>query len=437
MIKRTLIIVLILLLAMSVSAQEANPVTVIDAYGNEVTIEDTSRIVTIGGAVTETVYALGFSENIVGVDESSIYPTEALELPIIGYLRYLAAEPILEVEPTLIITTEDAGPQEVVDLLESAGITFLVVPAEDTVEGAIAKIRTIAQALDSVELGETLIADLQADIETASTLTASLDSTPRVLFLFLRGQAVQGLAGTGTGADEMIRLAGGENAFIDSEGYQALTAEAVITAQPDIIVTTSNGIDSIGGIDALLELPGVSDTPAAQTGRIISTLDDLYLLGFTSRMGGAVLDFTYLLHEELPRSVTTVARLDGRFEILIQAIEIAEYGALFEGEGPYTVFAPAPSAFEALPEGMLAGLFSSPISVQAVIGFHVVEGHYTVEQLLMMDGQQLSTLLGAPLTITVEGDTLLINGVAIAESDITADNGILHMIDGVLLPARP
>lgn len=437
MIKRTLLIVLILLLAMSVSAQEANPVTVIDAYGNEVTIEDTSRIVTIGGAVTETVYALGFSENIVGVDESSIYPAEALELPIIGYLRYLAAEPILEVEPTLIITTQDAGPQEVVDLLESAGITFLVVPAEDTVDGAITKIRTIAQALDSVELGETLIADLQADIETATTLTDSLDSSPRVLFLFLRGQAVQGLAGTGTGADEMIRLAGAENAFPDADGYQALTAEAVITAQPDIIVTTSNGIDSIGGMDALLALPGVSDTPAAQNGRIIASMDDMYLLGFTSRLGDAVLDFTYLLHEDLPRSVTTVARLDGRFDTLIEAIEIAEYQALFEGEGPYTIFAPAPTAFDALPPALLEGLFSSPISVQAVIGFHVVEGNYTAEQLMTMDGQQLPTLLGAPLMITVDGDTLLVNGVTITEPDITADNGILHMIDGVLMPERP
>ena len=436
MVKRAVLSLLMLLVSITIVAQD-DPVTVIDAYGNEVTIVDTSRIITIGGAVTETVYALGFGDHIVGVDESSIYPQEAFDLPQIGYLRFLFAEPILEAEPTLIITTEDAGPEEVVDILESAGITFLVVPAEDTIDGAIAKIRTIAQALDSVDLGETLIADLEADIITAEALTAGLDTTPRVLFLFLRGQAVQGMAGLNTGADEVLRLAGAENAFAIADGYQALTAEAVITAQPDIIVTTSNGIDSIGGMDALLALPGIADTPAAQNGRIIASLDDLYLLGFTSRLGDAVLDFTYLLHEELPRTLPVVARLDGRFEVLLQALDIAEYDTLLSGEQSYTVFAPSQEAMDALPDGLLAGLFTSPISVQAVIGSHILEGNYSFDDLRGMDGEQIETLFGTSITITVDGETVLIDGISIIEADITASNGILHVIDGMFMPTRP
>jgi iron complex transport system substrate-binding protein len=435
----SLCLLIFVLSAAPAAAQDeaSGPVTVVDAYGEEVVIEDASRIISIGGAVTETIYALGLGDNIIAVDESSIYPAAAFDLPQIGYLRFLSAEPILAYNPTLIIATDDAGPPEVVQQLRDVGVTFLIVPAEDTLEGAIDKLMTIAAALDRVEAGQALVDDMRASVADAGNLVSTLDARPRVMFLFLRGMSVLGVSGAGTGADEMIRLAGAENAVTSYEGYQPLTAEAVVAAAPDVILVTTNGIDSIDGLDALLELPGVAQTPAAQNGRIIASMDDLYLLGFTSRMGDAIIDLTYLVHTELPRPLPIVARLRGDSATLVRALQIAGQWDMLSGEGPFTVFAPQQSAFDDLPPGLLEGLFSSPISVQAVIGFHIVPDLLTYADLLGMDGESLPTLLGTPLSVTVEGDTVFINGVAIAEPDVMASNGVLHYIDGVLLPERP
>ena len=134
---------LVLLVTATVAFAQDNdpPYTVVDAFGEEVVIEDISRIVTIGGAVTEIVYELGLGDNIIAVDTSSIYPDAATEKPDVGYLRFLSAEPILSFEPTLIITTDDAGPPETLQLLGEVGVTVLVTPAENTVQGAEDKIR--------------------------------------------------------------------------------------------------------------------------------------------------------------------------------------------------------------------------------------------------------------------------------------------------------
>lgn len=434
-----LMIVLIALLAVApLYAQEAEPVTVTDANGNEVVIEDASRIITIGGTVTETVFALGLQDQIIAIDDSSIYPAAIIsELPSVGYLRFLTAEPILALEPTLIIATQDVGPQEVVEQLQASGITFLIVPAVDTPDGAVQIITTIAAALSSDEAGAAIVEGLQADIATAEALTATVETTPRVMFIFARGEGVTGIAGTNTGADEMIALAGGENAVTDYEGYEAISAEAVIAADPDIIVTTSNSIESLGGIETFTALPGIAETTAAQNGNILYSMDDLYLLGFGPRTGDAVLDLTYLLHPELPRPLPVVLRLQGDFPILLQALDIAGQVEFYSGEGPYTLFAPNGDAFATLPPGLLGGLFSSPISVQAVIAYHVVEGIYTAEDLAALDGQSLTSLLGQELAITIADDgTVLVNDVAVVAADLEASNGIIHVVGGVLLPTR-
>lgn len=127
------------------------------------------------------------------------------------------------------------------------------------------------------------------------------------------------------------------------------------------------------------------------------------------------------------------------FEILVEALEIAEYVELLSGDTEFTVFAPSQEAFDGMPPGMLDGLFSSPISVQAVIGFHIVEGTYTAEDLVALDGQMLMSYFGAPLAIALDDDgNVVINGLAtVVTPDITATNGVIHVVDSVLVPERP
>ena len=434
-----ILIVLLLLTGSTITAQretsEWEPVTVTDAFGDEVTITDPSRIITLGGAVTEVVYALGWGENIVALDESSIYPPEeTATLPQVGYLRFLSAEPVLSVAPTLIIATEDAGPEEAVLQLENAGVTFLVVPAEDTLEGAREKIRTIATALNEVELGEEFISRMDRDITRAQALVDTTETRPRVMFVYARGRAVLTVSGTGTGADEMIRLAGAENAIQDVEGYIPMTAEAVAAAQPDIILAATLGADSVGEIGGLTNLPGVSLTPAAAEGRIY-TMDDLYLLGFTPRLGDAILDLTYLLHDELPRPVPTVARLTNRFPTLVEALNISGLEDALADNEAVTLFLPTEDAFNALPTDLTDAIFNSAITVQAAISFHTVEAVFTADDLRGLDGSSVESWLGPPLNITTDGDTVLVNGNPVIET-LEAGNGIIHVIDGVLVPER-
>jgi len=126
------------------------------------------------------------------------------------------------------------------------------------------------------------------------------------------------------------------------------------------------------------------------------------------------------------------------FSTLLEAISIAAIGPTLETEGPYTVFAPDNDAFATVPEETLASLLSSPISVQAVLSYHVLPGIYTAADLAEMDGQQLPTLLGAPVTITVAEDgAILINDVPVVAADVQASNGVIHVLGGVLLPERP
>lgn len=279
---------------MSAGGAETGPVTISDATGNAVEIADTSRIVTVGGTVTEIVFALGAGEQVIGVDTSSTYPPEATALPKVGYQRQLAAEGVLALEPSLILTSSEAGPPEAIEQLQNAGVPVLVVPLEYSVDGAKQAIQMLAQALDRVEQGEELIAQLDRDLAEAAEVAATLDPAPRVLFLYARGANTVNAAGTGTSADEIIRLAGGQNAISEFEGFRPLTAEAAAAAAPDVLLLFETGLESLGGIEGLLQVPGIAQTPAGANGRVIA-MDGLYLTGFGPRLGAAARDLATAL----------------------------------------------------------------------------------------------------------------------------------------------
>jgi iron complex transport system substrate-binding protein len=419
-----------------VQGQEA--VVVIDADGTEVTITDTSRIVTIGGSVTEIVFALGAGDQVVARDDSSLYPPEVSALESVGYVRQLSAEPVLALEPTLIITTPDAGPPEAIEQLRASEVTFLVIPHEATLEGVITSVETVATALSREDDGAAIIERIQTDYAEAQALLETVETRPRVMFVYARGAGAVSVAGTNTSAATMIELAGAENAVTEYEEYQPITAEAVVAAAPDVILMMRRGLESVGGIDGMLEQPGIAQTPAGENRRIVA-MDDLYLLGFSTRMGTAVLDLTTLLHEELDTTLLTLLRADGRFSTLLTAIAAAGQEALLSGETPYTLFAPTDDAFAALPPGMLDGLMSSTISLQAVLSYHILEGEVLAADVIALDGERVQTLYpdGMLVVAVTESGVTLNETINVIETDHVADNGVIHIIDGVLVPQRP
>lgn len=253
---------------------------------------DAPRVATLGGSITEIVYALGQEDLLVGVDASSVYPQAVQELPQFGYFRQVSAEGVLSLAPTLVLAVESAGPPTSLAQIEAAGVEVVRIPDVYSVDGAKNKIRIIAKALDCVATGDALIAAMDQDLERFETVAHATAEPPRVLFIYARGGGTLNVSGEGTAADAMIQLAGGQNAIIGYTNYRPLTAEAVVAAAPDIILVLERGLATIGGTSGLMKLPGLALTPAGRNQRIV-TIDDTLFLSFGPRLGEAVT----LLHE--------------------------------------------------------------------------------------------------------------------------------------------
>ena len=281
----------------TVAAQE--PLTVTDVNGDEVVIEDTSRVATLGGVFTETAYALGAQDQLVAVDASSFYPPEALEeKPNFGYYRFLSAEPVLAQEPSLIIGNEETGPAEVVQQLRDAGVPILLLPDNNDVQAARDLIDTLGRIFDKPAEAEALIEQLDADVAAAEELVARAESSPRVLFVLQPPDAPMLISGEVSAAGNMITLAGGSHVFPGFPGYLPMTPEGIVESAPEVILTTEASVERLGGWDAVYEHPGIGQTPAADNDRIYA-MEDLYLMGFGPRTGQAIADLALLLHPEL------------------------------------------------------------------------------------------------------------------------------------------
>lgn len=273
----------------------AAAVTVRDATGRVVSIADPGRIVSIGGSVTEILYALGQEDRIVAVDSTSLYPERALkQKPNVGYLRQLSPEGVLGLSPSLVISVEGAGPKEAIAVVEGASIPFVHVPDRFTGEGIIDKIKLIAAATGARTRGECLAAQVRKDLAALDDPARQSAPRRRVLFIlsFMNGRAM--VAGRNTAADGIIRMAGGENVMSDFEGYKIVNDEAIVAARPEIVL----GMERPGLVLTAGEVfshPAFGTTPAA-AGKAFVAMDGLYLLGFGPRTARAARDLARILN---------------------------------------------------------------------------------------------------------------------------------------------
>ena len=253
------------------------------------------RIVVVGGALTEIVYELGAGGRVVGVDTTSLWPQQATRLPQVGYQRSLAAEGILSLAPDLVLATGEAGPSAVLQQIRDAGVRLEVVATAKSPEGLLHKVRRVAQLVGRVAEGERLRARLQGEMRQLAEQVAGYPHRPAVAFLLSVGRGGNLASGSGTAADAAVVLAGGRNALAAYQGYKPVNAEAMIAARPEVLMTTHRSLQQIGGIDGLLGLPGVAQTPAARAGRI-EAMDALLLLGFGPRTPAALRELAERLH---------------------------------------------------------------------------------------------------------------------------------------------
>jgi iron complex transport system substrate-binding protein len=260
---------------------------------------DATRIVSVGGAVTEILYALGLDANIVGIDSTSLYPPRAArEKPSVGYMRQLSAEGVLGLRPSLILVIAGAGPQDTLAVLEAAKVPLVTVPDIYSEAGIVAKVTLIAQATGAGARAPCIVDAVHADFAALDRIKAGIARKKRVLFVlsFVNGRAL--VSGGGTAADGIIRLAGAVNAIDDYAGYKPISDEAIIAARPDVILTMQRNGPGVVSADDVFTRAAFAATPAAAQRAFVS-MEGLYLLGFGPRTARAARDLAATLYPEL------------------------------------------------------------------------------------------------------------------------------------------
>ena len=256
---------------------------------------DSSRIVSIGGSVTEILYALGLQQRIVAVDTTSLYPPNAMkDKPNVGYMRQLSAEGVLALSPTLILAIEGSGPKEAIDVLQQAKVPFVTVPDTFSANGVIDKIGVISADVGVPQRGACLAEKVRNDMTALDAARAKNRQRAKVAFILSLANGHPMMAGRKTAADGIIAMAGATNAFEDFDGYKPVDDESIVAAKPEAVLAMDRGEHSMSA-DAVFSEPGLALTPAAESKTFIS-MDGLYLLGFGPRTVRAARDLAARLY---------------------------------------------------------------------------------------------------------------------------------------------
>jgi len=271
-----------------------------DASGPAEPAYDSSRIVSIGGSITEILYALGVQQKIVAVDTTSLYPPSALqEKPNVGYMRQLSAEGVLALSPTLTLAIEGSGPKETIEVLHQAKVPFVTVPDKFTGDGILDKVDIISRNVGVPGRGKCLADDVRHDMAALDAMRRQIGQPVKVAFVLSLANGRPMIAGRATAADGIIAMAGASNAFDDFDGYKMVNDEALIAAKPDAILAMQRGEHALSA-DTVFSQSALAMTPAAAHKALIS-MDGLYLLGFGPRTVRAARDLALDLHPDIHR----------------------------------------------------------------------------------------------------------------------------------------
>jgi iron complex transport system substrate-binding protein len=245
------------------------------------------RLVTLGGSITEMAYLLGAEAQLVGTDTTSLFPEAAQRTPKVGYMRQLSAEGLLSLKPQAIIATTEAGPPVVIDQVRSAGVQVEMIEADHTWGEVQRKLAAVGKASGREVRAKELTAQLDARwAQVQQQISQARSRKPRMLFILAHAQSPS-VSGQKTAADALIQLCGGINVMTGYNGYRPMTAEAMASAAPDVILTTTMGIEAQGGLEKFWSRPELALTPAFKRKALVH-MESLKLLGFGPRMPEAV-----------------------------------------------------------------------------------------------------------------------------------------------------
>ena len=250
----------------------------VDRAGRATVVADPSRIVSVATGVAEIINAMGVTEALVGRDLKS--EAKALEtIPVVTDVHALNAEKVLSLHPTLLIVDAQTTPTKTIDQIEQAGVQVIALPEVWSLTQVEDRVRQLGTALGLSDRAEQLLAamDPQTELRTVKYR--------KVAFLYLRGtSSIYLIGGKESGADSLLAAAGATDLGAEAglAPFAPLTPETLVAMQPDVILVMTKGLESVGGVDGLVKLPGVKQTPAAKAKRVIA-VDDGLLLAFDTR----------------------------------------------------------------------------------------------------------------------------------------------------------
>ena len=258
----------------------------------EVQPAKTLHIVSLSGTTTEILCDLGMESNIVGVDVTSTYPVSVSKLPKVGHNRNVSAEAVIALKPELVIGIDENIRPELKEQLQQAGIRMMLFHLESSVAGTKSLIQALADSLGAGAKAEAINTQIDTDLKDTVSLTQKI----KVLFIYARGVGTMMIAGKHTYPNAMIELAGAENAATDFEDFKPMTPESLLKANPDVILMFDSGLESLGGMNGLLEVPGIKMTSAGKNKKVVE-MDGQLLTGFGPRLGKAIAELSKKLNE--------------------------------------------------------------------------------------------------------------------------------------------
>ncbi|GAB07124.1 iron complex transport system substrate-binding protein [Gordonia amarae] len=274
------------------TAQPVLPATVTDAQGRKVTVTDVSRIIAvdINGTLGSIVYSLGLGSHVVGRDTSTIFPS-AVALPVVTNRGHsLNAEMVLKMRPSVLLVNEGTTPAGAIDQIRRSGIPVVVFTATRSLDTNDKLIQSVADTLGVSAEGRRLVARTDQRVAEAKKLVPNPSGNPTIAFVYVRGPKLTLLAGPGSGADSLIEAIGGVDAGTKAEltgAFTMISAEAMIRADPDVILVMKQGADTVGGLDGVLKIAGISATSAGRDRRVVQ-MDETKILAFGPDVGEVI-----------------------------------------------------------------------------------------------------------------------------------------------------
>jgi iron complex transport system substrate-binding protein len=256
-----------------------------DEKEKQVSIE--YRIISLDNSATEILFKLDLGKRIVGRDSTSKYPTDALQIKSVGDHGKLNNEAILNLKPTHIIINDAVKSDQVSQISNLANVVVITLSSTPSNQTAIEKINKLSEVFNKKTEGSELNKKIAKDLESLELKKNALKPQPlKVMCVYLRGKNTMFILGEDSGPVGVCKTVGVNLCFPDLQAPKPLNTEALLVANPEVYIVFSSGLETVGGLEGFLEIPGVSSTKGGLNKKIIS-VDGSLLNTFGPRVGEA------------------------------------------------------------------------------------------------------------------------------------------------------